>query len=117
MTFNTRVSNTGAFVPGYSGAYVLGSPTLYWNSVYAGTFRYKTAPYAFDEYDDIQIIKNSKTLRVDGRLGIDIDSLGGLVAPDEGEAQQFVDMGAFTGLHFGAVKQVILQRDDDNECN
>jgi len=39
----------------------LGNPDEYYDDVYCDELHYKTQPHSFDEYDDIELIKNIKT--------------------------------------------------------
>jgi hypothetical protein len=89
----------------------LGDTTSFWNLVDAAYYYGKyTSIIAFDEHDDLALIKNSKVAKIGDLTVVDIDSLD-LLKPDDWEHQQEVDMGKAAGLTIGALKQVATKLD------
>lgn len=118
LVFRTQnIAGTGnvdhKFVPSVGNWGYLGDSTKYWARMYADTYYGKnTAIQAFDSRDDIAMVEAIKTKNV--KLGrgkrkrkmevFDSETMPASLKDERGE---FLDMGAFSGMLLGTLRQLI----------
>ena len=107
---------------GSTGWGYIGNATYWWYKMYSQFYYYKTAPQAFQDFDDVALIKAMKSKKQRDKDGREVERIDIATLPKEvkireerddkpGEFEEFIDSSAMTGLLIGAIKQLAAKVD------